>query len=147
MAFAKKPPEERIGHSHGSFADNGPVTRGRSKRDQLTVLPTASPRWLPTTVVWYESLALSGQSAFYEASDYATAICAAEALDLAIRSRNGGLMNQFTRLSERLAVTLIDRKRARLDLAEPEPTDKDDEAATEAVQEWHRKLHLVPDPD
>ncbi len=88
---------------------------------------------------------------FYEASDWATAVCAAEALDIAVRRRHAGILNHFTRLSERLAVTVIDRKRIRLDLSEPGHTDVDDDAAAAVVKEWHERLgvpmHPVPDPE
>ena len=63
----KKSPEDRIGHAHTSWADSGPVTRGRSRRNEIPAFPTASPRWLPNTVAWYASLAESPQSSYYEA--------------------------------------------------------------------------------
>ena len=147
MAYQKKPEAERIGHAHHAFADSGPVSRTRSRRNEITVLPVASERWLPNTQAWYASLAESPQSDSYEASDWATAVCAAEIYDLAVRMQHGGLFNQFTRLSERLGATITDRKHAHIEVQELEAADVDDNAATEAVARWHGILHSVPDPE
>ena len=85
-------------------------------------------------------LLLSGQSAFYEASDYATAICAAEAYDVFLRTRNASVLAPPVRLSERLGVTMADRKRGGMELTEPEVADGDEDAADAAVIDWHTRL-------
>jgi hypothetical protein len=79
-------------------------------------------------------------------------VCAAEAYDIFFRTYNASVLAHFVKLSERLGVTIVDRKRARVELADPEPTDKDEEAADAAVIDWHKRLghhglHTVPDPD
>ena len=71
----------------------------------------------------------------------------AEIYDLAVRMQHGGLFHQFTRLSERLGATITDRKHARIEVQELEAADVDDDAASEAVREWHRRLYAVPDPE
>ena len=142
----KKPEAEHIGHAHHAFADSGPVTRGRSRRDQLTVLPVASERWLPNTQAWYTSLAESPQSNYYEASDWATAVCTAEILDLAVRSRNASIMTAFTKLSERLGATITDRKHAHIEVQEQEISDRDEEAADETIRQWHERLGVPIHP-
>ena len=43
-------------------------------------IPSADPEWNPVAVRWYESLAESGQSAFYEPSDWASAWLLAESM-------------------------------------------------------------------
>lgn len=145
MAYQKKAPEDRIGHSHGAGQEVGRVTKGKTKRDGIPI-PTASDRWLPQARSWYNSLALSGQSEFYEASDWATAVCAAEAYDLFCRTRNSSILANFVKLSERLCVTITDRKRARLELADPEPSDRDEDAADETIRNWHQRLGVPIHP-
>jgi hypothetical protein len=140
----RKRPEDRIGHPHGASVDEGPVTRGRSRRHEITVLPEASERWLPQSRSWFNSLKLSGQTEFWEASDWATAVCAAEVYDRFVRTRNASLLAQFTRLSERLGVTAIDRKRARVELETP---DADEQAADASILRWHARLGIRPLPD
>lgn len=146
----RKRPEERTGHPHGPLAESGPVSRAPSKRKDITSIPVANDRWLPQSRSWYNSLALSGQSAFYEASDWATAVCAAESYDLFLRTRNSSILAQFVRLSERLGATLVDRSRSRMELTDTGVADGDEEAADAAVIDWHSRLHrhgLAPVPD
>lgn len=127
-------------HDHRYIAESGPITRGRTRSAGITI-PEADPRWLPLSRSWYNSLKLSGQSDWYEASDWATAVTAADAFDKFLRTRNATILAHFVRLSERLAVTVVDRARARIYLAEPEPTDADEEAADAKVLQWQQKLH------
>jgi hypothetical protein len=146
VAYKKKPHEEHIGHAHNSVLDLGPVTKGKTKRHDIPVIPTAAEHWGRQARSWYNSLALSGQSAYFEASDWATAVCAAEVYDVFFRTYNAGVLSHFTKLSERLCSTIIDRKRIRIELTDP-PRDRDEEAADDTIREWHRRLHIVPDPD
>lgn len=117
------------------------VNRGQSRN--VTTIPTANERWCPQARSWYNSLALSGQSDFYQASDWATAICAAEAYDMFFKTHNASILGSFVRLSERLGATVTDRKRSRIDLVEAEVSDADEEAADAAVIDWHHRLGVV----
>ena len=96
--------------------------------------------WLPQARSWYNSLRLSGQSDFYEASDWATAICAADAYDKFLRTYNASILALFVRLSERLCATAVDRTRAGIELGEPEPRDSDEDAADAAIIDWQARL-------
>ena len=118
------------------------VAKGQSRRAGITI-PTAAAHWCPQARSWYNSLRLSGQSDFYEASDWATAICAAESYDMFFRTHNASILGSFVRLSERLGVTVTDRKRSRIELDDPEVSDADEEAANEAIVDWHRRLGVV----
>lgn len=146
MAYQKKRPEDRIGHPHGAFKDFAPVTQGQSRRKELPAIPEASERWHPQARSWFNSLKLSGQSELYEASDWATAVCAAEAYDVFLRNHSPGVFAGFVRLSESLGSTFIDRKKARVDLVDPDHTDRDEEAADKSVVNWQARLgrHLRP---
>jgi hypothetical protein len=50
-------------------------------------MPKASSTWHPIAKAWYESLAVSGQSAFFEPSDWAAARYVAEAISLNMRQK------------------------------------------------------------
>ncbi len=57
-----------------------PVTKAAAKPTPLRTALTADPGWHPAMRTWFESLAGSGQSAFYEASDWALAWATAETM-------------------------------------------------------------------
>jgi hypothetical protein len=143
---AKKKPEDRTGVGSGALNDPRFITvsKGRSKRDEIP-RPAANPSWHPQARSWYNSLALSGQSEFYEASDWSTAVVAAQIYDMFLRTRHANLLPSFLRLTERLGVTVIDRKRNRIELSDADTTDQDEEAADEAVIAWHGRLGIVKD--
>jgi hypothetical protein len=113
-----------------------------SHREDIPI-PAADPKWKPKARSWFNSLELSGQSDFFEASDWATAVAAADAYDVFLKTFNASIFAQFVRLSERLGCTVADRKRARIELGDPEPEDEDEAAADEAVLGWRGKLHIV----
>jgi hypothetical protein len=52
----------------------------RAPGAEVVEVPSADPSWNPVAVRWYESLAMSGQSKFYEPSDWATAFAVAESM-------------------------------------------------------------------
>jgi len=118
------------------------VSEGKSARDEIPI-PVADPSWKPKARSWFNSLKLSGQSEFFEASDWSTAVAAADAYNLFLLTWNASIFAQFVRLSERLGCTVIDRKKSRIELAEPDPTDEDEDAADEAVRGWHGRLTVV----
>jgi len=121
-----------VSRSARGASSNGPVNT-----------PQADPKWKPKARSWFNSLKLSGQSVFFEPSDWATAVAAADAYDVFLRTSNASILAQFTRLSERLGATVADRKRARIELEEPEPDDIDEDEADDAVQGWHGRLSIV----
>jgi hypothetical protein len=138
-------PEHRYGSRTGSL-DNDPrfiqVARGQSTSGNFPI-PEPDPKWKPTARSWFNSLKLSGQSEFYEPSDWATAVAAAQAYDVFLRTYNASIFAQFVRLSERLGCTVLDRKRGRVELSEPDPTDEDEDEADDAVEGWHDRLRVV----
>jgi hypothetical protein len=124
-----------------SEAAQQPRLRGQTRRASIPI-PDADEHWLPEAQSWFRSLKLSGQAEFYEASDWATAVAAAHAYDIALRTFSPGWIANFVRLSERLGVTVVDRKRARIQLDEPdEPEDHDEDAADNVVHGWQERLN------
>jgi hypothetical protein len=74
--------------------------------------------WHSTALAWYGSLAESGQSRFYEPSDWQTAQVAAEALHrfLTDDKPNAQLLAQFNAMQATLMVTEGARRRAGIEL-------------------------------
>lgn len=144
MVAHKKRPSQRTGAGTGHADDPRyiKVAAGQAADKDLPI-PTADPSWKSKARSWYNSLALSGQSEFFEPSDWATAVAAADAYDVFLRTHNASILAQFTRLSERLGATITDRKRSRIELEEPAPEDEDEAAADTAVQGWQGRLHSV----
>lgn len=144
MPTPKKRPQNRTGAASG--AANDPrflrVSEGEASGRDFPI-PKPDPSWKPKARSWYNSLALSGQAEFWEPSDWATAVAAADMYDLFLKTHNASMASQFVKLSERLAVTVTDRKRGRIELAEPEPEDVDEEEADKAVLGWHGRLYVV----
>ncbi|QPB09834.1 hypothetical protein CPT_Shady_081 [Streptomyces phage Shady] len=90
--------------------------------------PPPEDDWHPIARRWYDALAESGQSFFFEPSDWATAAYVAEAM-----SRN---LNQGQRLSGQLFASVISaasdllttegsRRRLRIELSKAEATEVD----------------------
>lgn len=142
--------DTHIGHRSATWQDSvaaqsGPVTRGRTKRDGIPI-PSPDERWLPLAQSWFNSLKLSGQSDFYEASDWATAVAAASAYDIFMRTQNASIFSQFVKLSERLGATIVDRRHARIELNSPnERRDHDEDAADNVVHGWQERLNARKD--
>jgi hypothetical protein len=137
---ASKPRERALASWRDSAAAQHPTMRGKTRRADIPI-PDADERWLPLARSWFNSLRLSGQSEFYEASDWATAVIAADTFDKFLRTYNASILAAFVRLSERLGVTAVDRKKARIELDEPgEVTDRDEIAADNVVHGWQQRL-------
>ena len=138
-----KKPEARSSGSRSTGSHDDPrfiaVARGHSRRKGIPI-PEANPDWLPQARSWYNSLKLSGQSDFYEASDWATAVCAAQMFHDYLRTKSPGILAQFVRLTESLGATISDRKKSRIELEDPNPADADEEAADRAVNDWQLRL-------
>lgn len=144
MPAPRKRPKDRTGAGTGTADDPRfiQVSSGLAS-DRDYPIPKADPSWKPKARSWYNSLAISGQSEFFEPSDWATAVAAADAYDVFLRTHNASILAQFTRLSERLGATHLDRKRGRVELEKPPPDDEDEEAADQAVLGWQGRLHSV----
>ena len=94
------------------------------------VCPPAGDAWHPIARDWYESLATSGQSVFYEPSDWATARYVAEAMSRGLESSrfSAQLFAAVSSAMTELLTTEGARRRARLeiergDLSEEKPAD------------------------
>lgn len=113
--------------------------------------PPADPNWHPYARSWYNSLRMSGQAIWYEASDWATAMICAEQISrelsdkiVAVDPRTGDAhwgqgpvpgqsLNAILKMMAALVTTEGERRRARIELT------RDDSEREQAAQ----ILHLV----
>jgi hypothetical protein len=128
-----------------SAAAQHPVSRGTTRRASIPI-PDAEDSWRPEVQSWFRSLKLSGQASLYEASDWSTAVAAARAYDMSIRTGSPGWFGNFVRLVERLGCTVGDRNRAHIQLDEiGEPQDHDEDAADAQIINWQQRLNAKHD--
>lgn len=103
--------------------------------------PTPLPGWHPIALSWYESLALSGQSFWYQPSDWAEAVFLAEVMSEALTagSINGPKLSAILSGASRLMTTEGDRRRMRIELAKP-AEDEDETAAVTALDDYRARF-------
>lgn len=110
--------EELMGHR--SKAELGSITKAPAGSPaDLQDLPEPDELWHPIAADWYLSLRESGQSAFYEPSDWAMARYAAHVMSqvlLSDRGPNGQLVAALNSVMSSLLTTEGDRRRARMEL-------------------------------
>ena len=115
--------EERMGHRSKEEKDSITKAPSGSPLD-VPDLPDPDPLWHPIASDWYLSLRNSGQSAFYEASDWAMARYAAHVMSqvlLSDRGPNGQLVAALNSVMSSLLTTEGDRRRARMELERRKP--------------------------
>jgi hypothetical protein len=102
-------------------------------------IPEADPKWNPIALRWYEALGQSGQSDFYEPSDWAEAFYIAEVMHINLQQGkfSSMLFAAVGSASARLMTTEGDRRRLRVELQRG--VDVHDEAA-EAEAEYRKQL-------
>ncbi|MDQ0791973.1 hypothetical protein [Streptomyces sp. B1I3] len=106
--------------------DDGPemIQAPSGGPQDLPDLPEPDALWHPIASDWYLSLRDSGQSAFYEPSDWAMARYAAHVMSqvlLSERGPNGQLVAALNSVMSSLLTTEGDRRRARMELERKKP--------------------------
>jgi hypothetical protein len=128
------PAAERQRKSRGTDA----ITKGELL--PVTHIPEADENWHPIAVDFYESLRTSGQSAWYQDSDwmYAYSLCD----DLSYYKKSGNrssmMLTAIMSAMSNLLVTEGDRRRVRIELTAPEPETED--AAVLAIADYKTSL-------
>lgn len=143
MAPIPKRREAMLGRPHAKreVLERNAVERAASSGKPK--IPKPNPEWHGIALGWYRSLALSGQSRWYEATDWAMAYLAADLLDSQLQDGyRPGLLAEFNDISARLLCAEGDRRRMRIELIRA-GGDDDEEAAASAVAEWDGKLRPV----
>jgi hypothetical protein len=136
--------------SRGPVPKRSDQRRRHSPSDALTVnaeaaaeveVPPADEAWHPVARRWFESLAESGQSAFYEPSDWATAQLLAESMSrdlLTGEPVRGAALAAWLKGMSSLLVTEGDRRRVQVELIRPSGEEGD--ADVSELAEYRRRL-------
>lgn len=131
-------PRERRG------GDVVPVTKGVARDVKI---PNASSDWHPIARKLWDSLKTSGQSDYYQNSDWAFAYSLCDDLSYYKKQgkRSGQMLQSIYSAMERLLVTEADRRRVRIELDQPETGQT--EASVTVMGDYKQGLSLVPAPD
>lgn len=105
-------------------------------------VPSVDESWHPIARDWFVSLGSSGQSAFYEPSDWQVARYVAQAMseNLSAGRFSAQLFAAVMAASTSLLVTEGDRRRLRLELSRRETVDPDAERADATVTDLMSRL-------
>jgi hypothetical protein len=128
--------EEQMGHR--SKDEKASVTKAPGAL--AVVMPEPDPLWHPIATLWYEALGESGQSRFYEPSDWAAAQYAAEAMSRNLNTErfSAQLFTGIWSAMNDLLTTEGDRRRVRLELQRP--SEKSDSAGVTVLDEYRSAL-------
>lgn len=134
-------PRKRIEESTRARTHDNIAQREEAKvwgQGQVTIPQPGD--WHPQTVAWYQSLAESGQSQFYENSDWQSAWFCASLMDKVISNPNPSpsLLDQIIKLQRDLMTTEGSRRKAGVELMRP-PADVDTTKVT-AVEYYRNRL-------
>ncbi|MDT0267988.1 hypothetical protein RM844_17040 [Streptomyces sp. DSM 44915] len=110
-------------------------------------IPPADESWHPIAARWYASLRESGQSQFYEASDWAMAVYIAEAMsrNLAAGRFSAQLLQTVLSGMTDLLTSEGARRRARVELERNNSADDAQEAERMALMNSYRKAAGSPE--
>lgn len=105
-------------------------------------IPRADADWHPAALRWYRSLARSGQSHWYEPSDWAQAYVWAEVLSRALgkAAPPAMLVAAWASGAAELLTTEGARRRMRIELARAGSEDEDEEAAVAALDDYRARF-------
>lgn len=110
--------------------------------------PAVSDGWHEMARDWYTSLAESGQSRFFEPSDWQQARVAAEILSRLLEAKtrtgaaalNGQALSAWLSMTTTLLVTEGDRRRLRVELQRGVVVDEDEDASVTALDAYRAQL-------
>lgn len=136
-------PRERKG------GDVQPVSTGERRK---VVIPRADKDWHPIARMIWDSMKTSGQTDFYQQSDWAYAYSICDDISFykkpmtakdgtEYHKRSPEMLKALNTAMERLLLTEGDRRRARIELAEPEP--ETEPASVTAIQDYKADLGLA----
>lgn len=104
--------------------------------------PSPDPDWHPIASRLWESLGRSGQSRFYEPSDWAVAYSLMDDLSYykASSKRSGQMLATIMSAMSSLLVTEGDRRRVQIELARPNADDSEENTKVAVMDKWRQKL-------
>ena len=102
--------------------------------------PDPDPEWHPIALMVYESLQESGQSSWYESSDWALAYAFCEELSVHKKSnrRSGQMLAVIVSVLDNLLVSEGARRRLHVELHDPEENEED--ASVTAIKDYKNRL-------
>ena len=106
------------------------------------VIPEPDPNWHPIALRLWESLEASGQSRFYEPSDWAVAYSLMDDLSYykAGAKRSGQMLQTIMSSLSSLLVTEGDRRRLSLELNRPNGEASEDDGKVAVMDKWRQRL-------
>lgn len=133
-----KRPEQRRRRNKPKEGESAPEVVTIPRSSEAVAPAPAKDEWHPLASELYESLKLSGQSQFYEPSDWALARVACELLSrqLSVEKINANLITATMSILSDLLVSEGDRRRARLIL---ERGEEPGEAPAVAIMAKYRR--------
>lgn len=139
---ARGPVNKRASQRHGHRSKEELADVDRAPAAEHVEVPEPDELWHPLARKWYVALGKSGQSVYYEPSDWAEAAVLAEVMSRALESDriNGPLLAALQSGSTRLLATEGDRRRMRVELVRGKVVDADEEAAVADLDEYRRAL-------
>jgi hypothetical protein len=122
---------------HRKGGDVQDVTVGQSRP---ALIPEPDPDWHPIARQLWDSLRTSGQSDFYQSSDWAIAFSLCDDISYYKRAskRSGQMLTAIYSAMSTLLLTEGDRRRVRVELRKPEPSGES--ASVTAIAEYKRRL-------
>ena len=104
------------------------------------IIPEPDAAWHPIARQLWDSLRTSGQTDFYQSSDWAIAFSLCDDISYYKRSskRSGQMLTAIYSAMSSLLVTEGDRRRVRVELRRPEPSGES--ASVTAIADYKRRL-------
>lgn len=135
------PPPKRSDQRRRRNTDVMPVTTAPSGANPGQ-MPLPDDAWHPRAHEWFVSLGQSGQSRFYEPSDWAMAKFAADLMSkLAISDKpSAQMVASLLQITTGLMVTEGDRRRLRLELARGPEVDTDEESSVANIADYMNRV-------
>lgn len=130
MATTGPPPKRSDQRRRRNKADGPSVEHAHGASVVVTPEPSAS--WHPTAALWFSSLGESGQSHFYEPSDWALAYLVADLITAEFATGEppkAASVAAWLKAMGSLMVAEGDRRRVRLELDRPTATEDDVEVS------------------
>lgn len=105
-------------------------------------VPEPDPEWHPIARRVWDSLVVSGQSRFYEPSDWAVAFSLMDDLSYYKRGakRSGQMLQTVMSSLSSLLVTEGDRRRLALELNRPSGEGSEDDGKVAVMDKWRQRL-------
>lgn len=156
------PPPKRSDHRRRSNKTAGEQRVGEATKApgaESVPVPPADPAWHPLAIEWYESLARSGQSKFYEPSDWTTAKLLAETISRELSPQaltyqghvtevlpmtvKAGVLSALLKGMSDLMVTEGSRRRIALELQRPKGAESsgDGKGNVTSMAAWKESLN------